>query len=100
MASQSPAREEEWGDEIISSSSTALPKIPISYNSVTTNGGEGIGRASLSGARLVAEQKLSDFFPSGSVSSAGSRSRYSDADLQKIANLLRLSQQEVWSFVP
>jgi len=50
-------------------------------------------------ASLVAEQKLGDDFPSP-TDSAAPKPKYSDASLQQIANLLRLSHRERWSAVP
>ena len=55
---------------------------------------------SSSKASLVAQQKLGDFFPSLVEHSTTSNTKFTDASLQKIANLLRLSDRERWSAVP
>jgi serine/threonine protein kinase len=54
---------------------------------------------SSSKASLIAERKLGEFFPSP-AHLAAPKTKYSDASLLQIANLLRLSHRERWSTVP
>jgi hypothetical protein len=102
-SSPSQAGAEPWNDDTIrpGSSHSNVPKISTSYNGINSGGGEGAGKAkSSSKACVLAEQKLSDFFPSRSASATAVGSKYNDADLQRIASLLQLSEREAWSLVP
>lgn len=54
--------------------------------------------SSSSKASIVADRKLGVFFPR--VDSATPIEKYSEASLQQIANLLRLSHRQEWGAVP
>jgi hypothetical protein len=104
MASLSPAEGGEGYDKTITPSTSSAPKISTSHNGTTRDSGMSIARASSPNkAGLVAERTLCEFFPglSGSgLSAVPTRSKYADADLLRIADLLRMSQREAWSSIP
>lgn len=58
---------------------------------------------SINKACSLAQGKLCEFFPGRTSSDAASvliKSRYTDADLQRIVRLLKLSEKETWSTIP
>lgn len=78
---------------------TVLPARPRLSRATESSLSSSSDRLSSSKAALVAEQKLGDFFPTP-IDPAAPKTKYSDASLQQIANLLRVSHRERWSAVP
>jgi hypothetical protein len=74
-------------DQTIRASSLPTRKARVTNEEVGDVGDEGTGRTGQSKVCRASERKLSDFFTNGSIRN------YTDADLHKIAELLRLSQR-------
>lgn len=74
----------------------------LAQSPTTTASKNSVDSASTTTSRkafFVAEQKLADFF-TGVTDTCAPKRKYSDANLQQIANLLRLSHRQAWSAIP